>query len=123
MPSPVDSPPDIVPQPRRFLIAAGTSDYKHLPKDAQLPSVRQDLARIRKLFCETLNYEDALPDLKINPRKEPFREALRDWIRQKDRRESDIVVIYYSGHGDIEQDRHYLLTSDSKPDDLLDTAI
>ncbi len=86
----------MVPQQRRFLIAAGTSDYKHLPKDAQLPSVRQDLARIRKLFCETLNYEDALPDLKINPRREPFREALRDWIRHEDRSESDIVVIYYS---------------------------
>src|SRR5438034_4767781 len=118
MPSPKDSPPDTVRQRRRFLIATGTSDYEHLPEEARLPSVEEDLARIRKLFCEALQYENALPHLRINPKREVFRKALGQWILKKDRSESDVVVIYYSGHGDIEQDRHYLLTADSDPDDL-----
>ena len=123
MPSRKDSPPDTVPQRRRFLIAAGTSDLRVSSEDAQLPSVEQDLERIRTLFCEPLHYENALPDLKINPKREIFREALRDWIRKKDRSESDVVVIYYSGHGDIEERSTLPPDLRSDPEDSLDTAI
>jgi Caspase domain len=123
MPSREDSPHKASLQRSRFLIAAGTSHYDRLPEDAQLPSVEQDLRSIGDLFCDGLHYENALPDLKVNPKKEVFRQTLRDWIRNKDRNESDVVVIYYSGHGDIEGDRHYLLTTDSDPEDLLDTAV
>jgi WD40 repeat protein len=70
-----------------------------------------------------LHYENALPNLKINPNKDVFRQAVGDWIRDKDRNESDVVAIYYSGHGDIELDRHYLLTAESDPQNLLDTAV
>ncbi len=123
MPSPKDSLDNTIPKWRRFLIAAGTSHYDRLPEDAQLPSVEQDLQGIRNLFCDALHYENALPDLAINPKKEVFRQTLGDWIRNKDRNESDAVVIYYSGHGDIELDRHYLLTAESDPNNLLDTAV
>ena len=123
MPSRGLSADKTVYQWRRFLIAAGTALYEHLPEDAQLPSVEQDLHGIQDLFCKTLQFKNALPDLKINPKKEAFRESLRDWIRDTDRNESDVIVLYYSGHGDIEGGRHYLLTADSDPEDLLDTAV
>ena len=95
MPSHKASPLDTIPQRRCFLIAAGTSLYDRLPVDAQLPSVEQDLECIRALFCDSLHYKNALPDLKINPTKENFREALRKWIRKKERSKSDVVVLYY----------------------------
>jgi hypothetical protein len=114
-----------VPSRRRFLIATGTARYDRLPEKAQLPSVEQDLQGIRDLFCDALHYENALPDLKLNPKKEGFREAIAHWIKNKDRNGSDVVVIYYSGHGGIDpvEGRHYLLTADSDPEDLLDTAV
>ena len=125
MPLPADCPPDTGRQRRRFLIAAGTSDYELLPKDAQLPSVKQDLERIRKVFCETLNYENALPDLKVNPKREVFLGALEDWLSKEDRSKSDVLVIYYTGHGFVEpsESRHYLLTADSDLKRLVSTAI
>ena len=83
MPSLADFPSDRVPQQRRFLIAAGTSDYEHLPEDAQLPSVKQDLERIRTLFCDTLHYENALPGLNINPKREIFQTTLGDWLSKR----------------------------------------
>jgi WD40 repeat protein len=106
---------------RRFLIAKGTAGYedKRVPS---LPSVEKDVARVKELFTR-MGYEVALSNLEISPTSRAFRSALGNWTRETDRNDSDIVVVYYSGHGEIEQNRHYLLTADSNPDDLLDTAI
>ena len=116
---------DTDPEWHHFLIATGTSCYPHFPEDAQLPSVEQDLQRIQKLFCGTLRYENAVPDLRINPKKSIFDNALRDWFTKEERNERDVVVIYYSGHGGIDplEGRHYLLTADSNPKDLFGTAV
>lgn len=108
---------------RRFLIAAGTARYEHLTEDAQLRSVEQDLERIREVFTGALRYQDATPTLALNPTHHALRAALKEWFRGSDRDEGDVVVFYYSGHGDIEGDQHFLLTADSDPEDLLDTAL
>jgi hypothetical protein len=92
MPSHKDSSHNAVPQWRRFLIATGTSHYDLLPEEAQLPSVKQDIGAVLDLFCDALHYENALPDLTINPNKDVFRQTLGDWIRHKDRNASDLVV-------------------------------
>jgi hypothetical protein len=54
MPSPQDSADQAGPPPKRFLIAAGTSKYKNMPADRQLPSVTDDLSRIVGLFVDQL---------------------------------------------------------------------
>lgn len=107
----------------RYFIAIGTADYDHLPHDAQLPSVRDDLARMVQLFINELGYKQALNDLYLNPEHEQLRKGLSRWMRDKTRTAEDIVVIYYAGHGEIEGDRHYLCTRDSEQGYLLDSAL
>jgi hypothetical protein len=110
-------------QANRYLIAIGTADYQHLPAAVQLLSVKDDLARMVKLFVDDLGYTQALTDLSLNPTHADLRRGLSRWLRDKERRPEDIVVIYYAGHGDVEGDRHYLYTHDSEQMFLLDSAL
>ena len=122
MPSPQDSADEPDRQGRRFLIAAGTARYKHLPDDAQLPSVSEDIRLIVDLFTKKLGYERVLPELGKNPTSNALRLKLSTWLRHPDRRASDVIVFYYSGHGDVSR-KHYLLTSDSQETNLIGTAL
>jgi len=107
----------------RSLIAAGTAKYEHLPDHArELASVAEDLVKINTLFCQTLGYERAIPELNLDPTREQFRNSLSDWFGTRSGKR-DVLVIYYSGHGDVEGGRHYLLATDSDPSDLLGTAL
>ena len=99
---------------RRYLIAAGTAHYKYLPEDAQLPSVRDDVQRIVDCFSK-LGYKRALAQASKDPRVGTFRRALGKWFLDDRRSADDKVVFYYSGHGESEEDRHYLILSDTTP--------
>ena len=123
MPSPLGSTEEPDRQERRFLIAAGTARYAHLPDDAQLPSVRDDLRFIVKVFTKKLGYERVLPKLGNNPTSDTLRRGLSNWLRHHDRRASDVIVFYYSGHGGVESKIHYMLTSDSQETNLVGTAL
>lgn len=109
-------------QARRFLIAAGTADYSYLPESA-LPSVRVDLRRIVDLFTQKLGYQRVLSELGDNPTSGALIEKVSDWLRDKDRQASDVIVFYYSGHGSVEGQKHYLLTSNSRENNLVGTAL
>jgi Caspase domain len=126
MPSPPDSPPEppaAGDQPRRFLIAAGASRYELLGADDQLPLVDGEVERITRLFAR-FGYEHSLPQLAQNPGVDALRRGLSRWCKASDRRADDIVVVYYSGHGGIDEDGlHYLLATDSQWDDLYGTAL
>ena len=68
MPSPPDSADQAAPRPRRYLIAAGTSRYKNMPPDRQLPSVNEDLRRIASIFYSwaiLLGYERVLASVSL----------------------------------------------------------
>ena len=123
MPSPPDSREKSDRQERRFLIAAGTAQYKFLPDNAQLPSVRDDLRLIVELFTEKLGYKHVLPNLGENPTTRELNLDLSSWLRQPDRDASDVIVVYYSGHGGVEGGIHYLLTNDSQETNLIGTAL
>ena len=120
------SPPDFAdhaePRPKRFLIAAGTSRYKNMPEGRQLPSVKQDLSRIVKLFEGEFGYERVLAGLGENPPHDYFRTQLSAWLKEPERTASDIIVLYYSGHGAPEAGEHYLLMTDSDENDFAATA-
>ena len=122
MRSPPDSADHAEPRPKRFLIAAGTSRYKNMPEDRQLPSVEDDLSRIVKLFQGEFGYERVLAGLGDNPPNDYFRTQLSDWLKDRERTDSDIIVLYYSGHGAPEGGEHYLLMTDSDETDFAGTA-
>ena len=122
MPLPPDSADQAAPRPRRYLIAAGTSKYKNMPEDRQLPSVKDDLRRIVKLFQGEFGYERVLAGLGDNPPNDYFRTQLSDWLKDRERTDSDIIVLYYSGHGAPEGGEHYLLMTNSDERNFAGTA-
>ncbi|MCA2702766.1 MAG: caspase family protein [Microcystis sp. M179S2] len=106
-----------------YLIACGTKDYKNLDPDEQLPSVETDLERVIDLFTRDFGYQRVLTDLDINPKKDEITLKFAQWLQQN-RRETDIVIFYYSGHGEyILGDRHYLLLEDTDPNLIGQTAL
>lgn len=109
---------------RRFLVCAGTARYDHLSDDDQLESVDNDVATVAELFCDRLGYRRILPELGNGPTSSGFRAQLSDWLTAPERTPTDLLTVYYSGHGATGLDRrHYLLTRDSKPGNLVGTAV
>ena len=121
MQSPQDSADSTEPPPGRFLIAAGTADYKFQP-DLNLPSVAVDLGRIVDLFVSKLGYERVLLGLGENPESGYFGERLGKWLSDPDRKKTDQVVLYYSGHGVVVGGEHYLKMTNSDDRNIPTTA-
>jgi WD40 repeat protein len=97
-----------MPLANHFIIAAGVSD------DPTLPNVKRDLEKIVDYFTGFLGYEQALSWLAASPTVETFRRSLSDWFASSARTSKDRVVLYFSGHGDIADDRaHYLSLADT----------
>lgn len=101
---------------RRLVVVGGTSAYDH--QDA-LPGVPADLDTVSDVF-QALGYTEdhRLQDLGT----EAFRRGLSDWAASEQRTD-DALVLYYSGHGDHDHNRHYLLCRDSRAQQLGGTAL
>jgi tetratricopeptide (TPR) repeat protein len=111
-------------QGRCFLIAAGIAKYARMPKKDQLPSVDRDISLIVNLFTNKFKYDYVLPHLSVSPTCQVFRESLSEWLTDKERKPTDIIVFYYSGHGYTHQTgTHYLYASDTDPDNIVGTAL
>lgn len=99
---------------RQYLIAAGCASYKHLPEEVQLPSVRDDLRLVSDFFSRA-GYERVLPELGEDPTSEQLTTSLGDWLADEQRSPNDVLVFYFSGHGEGKaRDTHYLVLSDSR---------
>ncbi|AOY83727.1 caspase family protein [Moorena producens JHB] len=109
-------------KPRYYLIACGTSNYNDHDVD-NLDSVPTDLQRVVDLFTQQFGYEEALINLRLNPKKDDLIKEFSNWLQQE-RCESDRVIFYYSGHGEYCQgDRHYLLMEDTVLNQLPQTSL
>ena len=76
------------------------------------------------LFVGRLGYQLVLPELCDDPTDQLLRTSVGAWCTDPARRESDIVVFYYSGHGAYSGDRaHFLMTANSKERNLEGTAV
>lgn len=103
---------------RRFLIAAGTAHYREF---GELPSVPEDLRKIVGFFSR-VGYSEQLPEIRHDPSSAALRVALSGWLHASNRHAADTVVIYYSGHGDIQAGYFYLLTADTRQGEYEATA-
>ncbi len=108
---------------RRFLIAAGTAEYDFLEPESWLPEVKEAVRSVAELFTKKLGYERVLPGLGESPTVGELREGLSNWFAAKERQASDLVVIYYSGHGETCEDDHVLLARDSDLKNLAGTSL
>jgi formylglycine-generating enzyme required for sulfatase activity len=119
-------------EPRRYLIAIGSPRCDKMKEFRQLPEVEGDLQKVTRLF-EQQGYTRVLYE-EIDPAdtSQRIKDAVSGWFCSNERRTSDIVVVYYAGHGyyyaDNEDsyvrfDSHYLFTYDSVKKRLANTAI
>jgi WD40 repeat protein len=95
----------------KYYIATGTATYPATSNVSQLPSVEEDVRELRTSL-EVLGYRNALPVLPTNPSREQLLD-LGEWFRLSDRHPDDEVILYYTGHGSVD-DVHYLLLASGK---------
>ncbi|WP_260606443.1 caspase family protein [Streptomyces sp. WAC08241] len=108
---------------RRFFIALGVGKYCHLPKEDQLASVPSDVRTVGRLF-QDFGYEAVLPGLGEYESADQIRRKLTHWSSDMGLTSDDVVVLYFAGHGAVEdRDRHYLLCWDSREEDLVSSAL
>lgn len=112
-------------EPRRYLIAIGSSQCPKMEGYNPLEHVEDDIKKIADLFAAQ-GYKRVLCDeIEIDDDSDQIRDAIGRWFASSDRCASDYVVIYYAGHGD-EGGRfghHYLFTFNSRENRIADTAI
>ncbi|MET7608972.1 caspase family protein [Streptomyces avermitilis] len=110
-------------EPRRFLIATAVSRYALCPAWDR-PGLVEAREQIVELFTQKLGYRHHTA-LGADPTVSQLREQLRDFCTSEDRRDDDLVVVYLSGHGEVDEagNEHVLLMSDTKPSDVFFTAL
>ncbi|MGW6261775.1 caspase family protein [Streptomyces sp. NPDC055085] len=110
-------------EPRRYLIAASVARYPKCP-EWDRPGLVEAREQIVKLFTEKLGYRHNTA-LGADPTVLQLREQLRAFCTSKERREGDLVVVYISGHGEVDEagSEHMLLMSDTDPADVSFTAL
>ncbi|MEG4148314.1 caspase family protein [Microcoleus sp. Pol12B5] len=114
-------------KPRRYLIAIGSQHCPMIEKDP-LVQVKTDIEIVANLFInEAQGYEPAVTKeyIRLNDTSENIKKALSLWFSSADRKPSDCVILYYAGHGYVQEhsNLHYLLTIESNLEDLPNTAI
>ena len=110
-----------VPEGRRFFLTCAMTTYEYAP-DMNREELRENLARMVELFCGRFGYEHV--PLGESLIADELTTGLRGFSTHSDRRESDYIAVYLTGHGDLRGDReHVLLTRDSHPDDLHGKAV
>lgn len=101
---------------RRLVVVGGTSAYDH---QEHLPGVSGDLDTVSEVF-RTLGYTEA--HRFHDAGTDSFRRGLSNWAAAEARMD-DALVLYYTGHGDRDHHRHYVLCRDSDPTRLGGTAL
>jgi hypothetical protein len=109
---------------RRYLITVGTSfECQHMGL-RKLQEVENDIEKVKRLF-EAQGYEILADVSSNNATAHTIKTKIREWFSSGNRNSSDIVVLYFAGHGgtcDTYKEDYYLYTFDSMPKQP-DTAV
>ncbi|MER5348155.1 caspase family protein [Streptomyces mirabilis] len=123
MTGPADGGPQDAEGPRRYLIAAAVSRYPKCP-DWDRPGLKEARKQIVELFTQKLGYRHHTA-LGADPTVQQLREQLRAFCTSDERREDDLVAVYLSGHGEVDEagSEHVLLMADTDPADVSFTSL
>ncbi|MBF9071542.1 caspase, EACC1-associated type [Streptacidiphilus fuscans] len=106
----------------RYALLVGVSQYTH-PHVRDLPAVRADLHYMKEVL-ERLDIGMFNPCTTVaEPTRAEMMCAVEDYLA--DRQQSETALLYFSGHGQFDQDdgQLYFLTRDADPQDLPHTAV
>lgn len=108
---------------KKLLITVGTAHYDNLPADLQRPAIRNVVNSLATLLKNELGYTHTLETVSTDPTSSQLKRELDQWFASTERNQSDWVVLYFTGHGElVGGDRLYLLTRDSETGLLSSTA-
>ncbi|HZS46280.1 MAG TPA: caspase family protein [Blastocatellia bacterium] len=113
---------------QRWAVVIGISQYKFLPAEQQLKYASADAESFAAFLRTPEGGEFDDEHMKVllddNATGRGIRSALGTWLPSKVQ-ESDTVIIYFAGHGIVEdvQGGAYLAPADTEPQDLYATAI
>ncbi|HET6212495.1 MAG TPA: caspase family protein, partial [Micromonosporaceae bacterium] len=115
---------------RRFLIATGTTHYPHRSDLDERPELVTEIDSIRTLFTgphlqlgsnSRLGYQQ-VPGFGANLTSAELKQRLRAFLTAGERTSDDIVVFYYTGHGDVDDSGEFLFPLPDTTDDIVTTV-
>ena len=115
----------VEPSFQSFALVIGISKYQYLPSKAQLKFADADAQALRDfLVGEKGGFEPQNVTLLVNDQATQIR-IFRELDRlQRGSGPNDLVLIFFAGHGVVNSaEQGFLLAYDSRPDDLLATAV
>jgi tetratricopeptide (TPR) repeat protein/uncharacterized caspase-like protein len=119
------SPPAEVKIPRSYALVVGIARYKNLPESAQLQFPERDAESIYSILIspEGGNFKAENVRKLIGPKATlaNLRKELEEWLPSVTA-DDDRVLIYFAGHGFVNQNRAYLAPYDISPDNIAATG-
>ncbi len=99
---------------RSYVIAIGCEHYSNEEIYRRVPSARQDAEEVANCF-QQLGFEHVLPELTDSPKQNSANAALQNWFQDDARSDTDRVLFYFSGHGELDKEnRQYLQFRDAR---------
>jgi hypothetical protein len=110
-------PSEASDEPRRFLIAVGVQSYvsddrwRQLDKAACELNTIVNLLESKKFGVKRILLEQSklLADPNEMSSRDRFLSALSAWTKSDDRRPTDHLIIYWTGHGEVDSDQLYFV--------------
>jgi tetratricopeptide (TPR) repeat protein/uncharacterized caspase-like protein len=112
--------------PRGYAVVIGISSYKNLSRDEQLAFPEKDADNLYSTLLDkeagNFEFENVIRLIGPTATLQKMRDALENWLPARVG-ENDRVVVYFVGHGIVDQNgRGYLAPYDVDPGRLVETA-
>jgi WD40 repeat protein len=109
-------------EPALYVLAVGVNDYKAVPKlGGAVNDANEFEGTLQKYSKPLFSKYESKKVLDKDATREGILKGL-DWLQEK-QTASDIAVVYFAGHGDVNNGEFYLLPQDTDPKDMAKTAL